>query len=158
MLQRKVRYVAEDTVTFTATGATTDAALLAEAITNVNMNGVSAEVNTQNKVVIKHSEGGEIKFTDTDGALTNAGFAAYVSATSGTPNLYYQDGTDGNTNPLQLQASNWKVLTYTASDSAVTALATQGQLWYSSVVDEIDIMIHNGTKWVGYSHSTSTYS
>ena len=32
---------------------------------------------------------------------------------------------------LQLQASNWKVLTYTASDSAVTALATQGQLWYS---------------------------
>ena len=41
---------------FTATGATTDAALLAEAITNVNMNGVSAEVNAQNKVVIKHSK------------------------------------------------------------------------------------------------------
>ena len=55
MLQRKVQLTsAEDTVTFTATGATTDAALLAEAITNVNMNGVSAEVNTQNKVVIKH--------------------------------------------------------------------------------------------------------
>ena len=80
-----------------------------------------------------------------------------MSATSGTANLYYQDGTDGDTSPLQLQASNWKVLTYTASDSAVTQLATDGQLWYSSVVDEIDLMIHNGTKWVGYLHSTSPF-
>ena len=155
--KNQASYENEVNVSFTATGATTDAALLAEAITNINMNGVSAEVNAQNKVVIKHSEGGEIKFTDTDGGLTSAGFAPYVSATSGTPNLYYQDGTDGDTSPLQLQASNWKVLTYTASDSAVTQLATDGQLWYNSIVDEIDLMIHNGTKWVGYLHSTSPF-
>ena len=48
-------------------------------------------------------------------------------------------------------------MTYTASDSAVTALATQGQLWYSSVVDEVDIMINDGTKWVGYLSATSPY-
>ena len=144
-------------LTFAATGATTDAALMAAAITNIGMHGVSAEVNAQNKVVIKHSEGGEIKFTDTDGALTAAGFAPYVSATSGTPCLYYQDGTDGTTSPLQLQATNWEILTYTASASAVTALATQGQLWYSSVVDEIDIMINDGSKWVGYLSATSPF-
>ena len=155
--KNQATYETEVNVSFTATGATTDAALLAEAITNIGMNGVSAEVNAQNKVVIKHSEGGEIKFTDTDGGLTLAGFAPFVSATSGTANLYYQDGTDGDTNPLQLQASNWKVLTYTASDSAVTQLASDGQLWYSSVVDEVDLMIHNGSKWVGYLHSTSPF-
>ncbi len=155
--KNQATYESEVNVSFVATGATTDATLMAEAITNIGMHGVSAEVNAQNKVVIKHSEGGEIKFTDTDGALTSAGFAAFVSATSGTPNLYYQDGTDGDTNPLQLQASNWKVLTYTASNSAVTQLASQGQLWYSSIVDEVDLMIHNGSKWVGYLHSTSPY-
>ena len=155
--KNQATYESEVNVSFVATGATTDATLMAEAITNIGMHGVSAEVNAQNKVVIKHSEGGEIKFTDTDGALTSAGFAAFVSTTSGTPNLYYQDGTDGDTNPLQLQASNWKVLTYTASNSAVTQLASQGQLWYSSIVDEVDLMIHNGSKWVGYLHSTSPY-
>ena len=155
--KNQATYESEVNVSFVATGATTDATLMAEAITNIGMHGVSAEVNAQNKVVIKHSEGGEIKFTDTDGALTSAGFAAFVSTTSGTPNLYYQDGTDGDTNPLQLQASNWKVLTYTASNSAVTQLASQGQLWYSSIVDEVDLMIHNGSKWVGYLHSTAPY-
>ena len=155
--KNQATYENEVNVSFTATGATTDAALLAEAITNINMNGVSAEVNAQNKVVIKHSEGGEIKFTDTDGGLTDAGFAPYVSETSGTANLYYQDGTDGDTSPLKLQASNWKVLTYTASESAVTQLATDGQLWYNSIVDEVDIMINNGSKWVGYLHSTSPF-
>ena len=153
----QLTFESEATVGFTATGATTDAALLAEAITNQGMNGVSAEVNAQNKVIIKHSEGGEIKFTDTDGALTAAGFAPFVSATSGTANLYYQDGTDNTTSPLRLQASSWKVLVYTASNSAVTQLATQGQLWYSSVVDEVDIMIHDGSKWVGYLSSTSPF-
>jgi hypothetical protein len=150
-------YETEVTVTFTATGATTDAALMAAEITNSNVNGVSAEVNAQNKVVIKHSEGGEIKFTDTSGVLTAAGFSAYVSATSGSANLYHQDGTDNSTSPLQLQASNWKILTYTASASAVTALALDKQLWYNSIVDEVDMMVHNGTKWVGYLHSTSPY-
>jgi hypothetical protein len=27
---------------------------------------------------------------------------------------------------------------------------TNGTLWYNSIVDEVDIMIHNGTTWVGY--------
>ena len=29
-------------------------------------------------------------------------------------------------------------------------LAADGQLWYSSTIDEVDIMVHNGTTWVGY--------
>jgi hypothetical protein len=44
-------------------------------------------------------------------------------------------------------------LNYTASASAPTATAADGQLWYNSIVDQMDIMIHNGTTWVGYQYS-----
>ena len=60
------------------------------------------------------------------------------------------------TNPKQYRASNWKALTYTASATAVTSLTNDGQLWYSSIVDEVDIMYHNGTTWKGYSAVTGS--
>ena len=145
------------TVSATFNGTITDADTLAAAITSANIENVTADVDSQNRVTISHSQFGDIRFVDTDGSLTEAGFTAYVSTTSGTPNLYYVPGTDGTTNPKQLQASQWKPLVYTASPNEVTALTEQGTLWYSSVVDEVDIMIHNGTTWVGYLDSTSPY-
>jgi len=145
------------TVSATFNGTITDADTLAAAITSANIENVTADVDSQNRVTISHSQFGDIRFIDTDGSLTEAGFTAYVSTTSGTPNLYYVAGTDGTTNPLQLQASQWKPLAYTASPNEVTALTDQGTLWYSSVVDEVDLMIHNGTTWVGYLDSTSPY-
>ena len=144
-------------VSVTATGAAEDATLIASAITNAGLANVSAEVDSQNRVVIKHSKGGEIRFTDTSGLLTAIGFSAFASATSGTPNLYYAPGTDNLTSPLVLQASLWKVLSYTASDDEVTALTEDGTLWYNSIVDEVDIMVHNGTTWVGYLDVTSPF-
>lgn len=144
-------------VSVTYTGTTSDADDLAGAINSANVDNVSALVDSQNRVTIKHALGGEIRFVDTDGVLTEAGFAAYVSSSSGTPNLYYVPGTDGSTSPLELQASNWKTLTYEASNDEVTALTADGALWYSSVVDEVDIMIHNGSNWVGYLDPTSPF-
>ena len=49
-----------------------------------------------------------------------------------------------------LVASNWKPLVATASANAPSSLTADGTLWYSSVVDEADIMVHNGTSWKGY--------
>ena len=77
--------------------ATTDATAMATAITNAGITNVSATVTTDNKVQIKHALGGDIKFVDTSGALTAAGFTVYVSATSGTLNLYHQPGTTAAT-------------------------------------------------------------
>lgn len=150
----------EDAVTVSAsyTGAASDATVLATAINNANITNVSATVNAQNKVVISHALGGEIKFVDTDGVLTDAGFSAFVDATEGTPNLYYVQGTTGDTSPLQLQASLWKVLTYTASDNEVTATTADSTLWYNSTVDEVDILIHNGSEFVGYLYDGSSGS
>lgn len=54
------------TVTGTYTGATSDAGILASAINDANIENVSATVNAQNKVVISHALGGEMRFVDTD--------------------------------------------------------------------------------------------
>jgi hypothetical protein len=37
-----------------------------------------------------------------------------------------------------------------ASADEPTNVAKDGQLWYNSTIDEVDIMIHDGTTWVGY--------
>ena len=145
------------TVSATFNGTITDGDTLAAAITSANIENVTADVDSQNRVTISHSQFGDIRFVDTDGSLTEAGFTAFVSSTSGTPNLYYVSGTDSSTNPKQLQASQWKPLAYTASPNEISALTEAKTLWYSSVVDEVDIMIHNGTTWVGYLDSTSPY-
>ena len=39
---------------------------------------------------------------------------------------------------------------YFISDTAPTTKTADGKLWYSSVVDEVDIMINDGSKWTGY--------
>lgn len=39
---------------------------------------------------------------------------------------------------------------YFISNTAPTTKTADGKLWYSSVVDEVDIMINDGTKWSGY--------
>ena len=144
------------TVSGTYTGAVADATVLAGAINNANIENVSATVNAQNKVTISHALGGEIKFVDTNGVLTEAGITPFVDANSGTPGVSYVQGTSGPTNPLQLQASLWRVLTYTASDSEVTATTAEGTLWYDSTVDEVDIMVHNGSEFVGYLYDGSS--
>ena len=130
------------TVSVTTTGATTDAELLAAAINAKGLVNIVALVDAQNRVVIQHKLGGEIKIVDTDGGLALAGFAAATTA-----NLYVGPNATG------LVASNWKPLVYTASGTVPLSLATAGQLWYNSVVDEVDILVHNGTDFVGLNYT-----
>ena len=150
-------YSSSATVSVTATGsASGDAILIASAITAANVEHVSATVDSANRIVITHALGGEIKFVDTDNLLTLIGFKPFdANDSSSTANLAYVDGTGIGTSPKQYQATNWRVLSYTASDDSVTSLANDGQLWYNSIVDEVDIMWHNGTTWVGYGDSTA---
>jgi hypothetical protein len=133
------------TVSVITTGATTDADLLAAAINAKGLTNVVALVDAQNRVVIQHKLGGDIKIVDTDGGLALYGFSA-----ANTVNLYVGPNATG------LVASNWKPLTYTASGSVPLSLPAHGQLWYSSVVDEVDIMVHNGDTWVGLNYVGGT--
>jgi hypothetical protein len=133
------------TITLTTVGASGDADTIANAINAKGFNNIEASVDSSNRIVISHNASGDIKITDSDDLLSLAGFVGEV-----TTNLYNDDATDGSTNPVVLRASNWKVLSYTAGNNAPTSLTADGQLWYNSIVDEVDIMYHNGTTWKGY--------
>ena len=134
------------TVTVTTNNNAADADVIAGGINGAGFTNIVASVDSQNRVVIEHNDGGEFKITDTDGLIEAIGL------TNASTNLGFEPGTTNATNPKQFRASNWKILTYTASANAVTSLTTNGQLWYSSVVDEVDIMVHNGTTWNGYTN------
>jgi len=136
---------APTTVSVTTLGASGDADLLAAAINAKGLVNVVALVDGTNKVVIQHKLGGEIKLVDTDSGLSGFGFAAATTA-----NLYVGPNATG------LVASNWKPLTYTASGNVPLSLAADGQLWYNSVVDEVDILVHNGDAFVGLNYVGGT--
>jgi len=137
------------TVSQAVDGDAGDADHIAGAINTAGLTNVTASVDATNKVVISHATGGEIRIADTSGHLAEIGFS-----TSDTTNLYAAPAGDTDADFL---ASNWKVLTASNSATAPTALAVDGTLWYNSVVDEADIMVHNGTTWVGYLDASSPY-
>jgi hypothetical protein len=144
-----IRFKDAVTVTWTATGFASDADELAAAINAVaGLENIVASVNASNKVVIEHTQGGDINFVDTDSSLAAAGFIVWIQGDPNTTvNLYT---TIGATTNDEYTASNWRKAVYTASADAPASLAADGTLWYSSVVDEVDIMVHNGIDWVGY--------
>lgn len=143
-------------ISFTLTGAADDVDVIAGAINSAGFFHVEASVDTRNRLVISHRVGGEIRLNDGLGTpLVLLGYVAFdITTNSGTANLY--DAPAGDTQ-YEYVATNWRVLTYTASEDPPNAIPADGRLWYNSVVDNVDIMIHNGTTWVGYLDATSPY-
>ena len=41
-----------------------------------------------------------------------------------------------------------------ASSTAPTTVTADGALWYNDVIDEVDLMVHDGTKWIGYRNAS----
>ena len=136
------------TVRVVALGTAGDADKIAKAFNDAGFVNVTASVDSQNRVTITHKLGGDIILVDENGILGDIGFTGFnVSTGLGTANLYDIGGNS-------FRASLWKPLSYTASNDAPTTIAADGALWYSSIVDEVDIMIHNGNTWVGYKNYT----
>ena len=133
------------TINVTTLAASTDADLIAGLINAANFTNIVALVDATNKIVIQHKTGGDIRIADTGGVLALAGFVA--TGNNKKANLYTAPTGDAANDVV---ASNWKPLVATASANAPSSLTADGTLWYSSVVDEADIMVHNGTGWKGY--------
>jgi hypothetical protein len=139
-------------------------------INNLGITGLSARVENNVRIVLEHSTGGDIKLVDdsSDAVLSKLGLSAYsvskdpstgAVVTSGAKNLYFAPGTDSSTDPIELVASLWNPTTisngdqvafYTPSATDLTSLTDNNTLWYNSIIDEVDLMIHDGTSWVGY--------
>ena len=144
------------TVSVTTTGASADADTMAGEINAAGFANIVAYVDSTNKVVIEHKLGGEIRIEDTDGLIALAGYAAFNYTTDeGTANFY---ATPTGDDTYDYMISLWKEMDYTASDDAPASLTEDGKLWYSSVVDEVDMLIHDGSSWVGYQNFSADYA
>ena len=134
------------TTPVTATiGGSGSAADFVAAVSAAGVSAVSATIDSAGYIVLTQSNGNTIKLADvgSDTALSDAGF---TSALDGA----YQD-IEGN-----LYLSNWFALEYTASATEPTVLPAEGRLWYYSSVNQVDIMINDGSNgWVGYRNETN---
>lgn len=137
----------------TVTPAGTDLTDVLQAINTSNISNINASQNADGSVSITHDAGGEILFKDPYGVLGQLGFtpATYNDTTSiwsGTTS-YYALGAYEPTGATA-KASNWEPLVFTASPLSLSSTPANGQLWYSSIIDQMDIMVHNGSTWMGY--------
>ena len=134
----------------------------ASATSTTELINVRASKLTTGAIVLEHVLGGEIRMFDTSGTpLADAGFSATTAHSYGTftansstlvDNLYdlpTGESLDSSAN-TGIMATNFKRLSYTASTSSPTQEPADGTLWYDTSIDEADIMVHNGTTFVGY--------
>ena len=126
------------TTPVTATINGTTAADFVAAVSAAGVAGVSATVTAAGSIAFTQSLGGVIVLNDVTGSpLAAAGINNTVEGV--------RDGTSGD-----LILSNWVALTYTASATAPDQNPNDGTYWYYSATNQVDIMINNGTNWVGY--------
>ena len=146
------------TVQFTRTGNdATDAIAIAAAVNGAGLVHVKADISADNELIISHATGGDIRFIDTHGAV--------ATLFAGSSNFYNLRVAGPGQTTLALGAaqdylaSNWQplaVATFIASGTAPLNEPSDGQLWYNPEVSEVDIMIHNGTTWIGYKAPAAT--
>jgi len=124
------------TVTIGGTGTAAD---FVAAVSAANVANVSASVNAAGAIVFTQSRGGVIVVKDTTGTpIADAGINTSVTGVR-------LAGEDAG-----LILSNWVALDYTASAVAPDQNPASGTYWYYSATNQADIMINNGTAWVGY--------
>ena len=109
---------------------------------------------TTSKISISHKQGGDIKFVD----ITNSPIDLLFPVAS-TANLTVDPSPAPSTYVASLWSTglNGPATGAVSSSTAPSNIPADGRLWYSSLVDEVDILIHNGTKWVGFQHTSSQY-
>ena len=125
--------------------------MFANAINEHGFTNVQASVDASNRVVITHNDGGEIRIKDTSSAFANAGFSAYNYPNQiSTANPYTAPTGDSAYGPLP----KLKIPTYNAGSMSPNSIGynKNGRLWYNSIVDEVDIMVHDGNTWKGYAN------
>lgn len=131
------------TTATTITLSGTTAASMVSDILAAGITNVTAAVTAAGAVSITHTKGGVIVLKNITGTPLNA--AGITSSTT-----YCRAGNDSD-----IIVSNFVALTYTASDSAPNSDPSNGRLWYYSSVGEVDIMVHDGSAWVGYQNETA---
>jgi len=142
-------------INFTATGATTDADAFAAAVNAAGFTNIVASVDSDNKISISHKLGGDFRLRDVGLDAVSAAFTPYnIDTGVGTANFYdLPSGAEDSSGQTKYVASNWKPLAaedFYASNDNPQNEPQDGQLWYNPEFSEVDIMVHDGSKWDGY--------
>ena len=133
------------TLSLTLTGLDDDAQTIAAAVNGAAFTHVKADVTSDNELILSHGTGGEIRFDDPDNVISG------LFGTSA--NVYSGASIAGGYDYI---ASNWaplSVATFISSASAPLSEPVDGQLWYNPEFSDVDLLVHNGTTWVGYRYS-----
>lgn len=129
------------TCTLTGTTATS----FVEAILSANIPNVIAQVEAAGTISITHRAGGIITLTNTSSGADPVADAGFTSLTPGVvPNIV----------PGSINLTNWRLTTYTFSDTEPYTAPENGKLWYYNDPTQVDIMINDTTGWKGYKNVT----
>ena len=151
-----LNYLDPVTVTFTSNKAASDANDIAAAFNAAMPDGTNliASVDARNRLVIRHEKGGDFTLSNETHSPLDLLYVPYdVNTNSGTANLYTSPGNAD----YEYLVTNWKTLKAISSAIVPSQIPLNGALWYTPVLDNVDIMVHNGNTWVGYLDSTSPY-
>jgi hypothetical protein len=146
------------TVTVTVSSGQNGLEQLATGFSQAGFSYTVADI-VNNRVVISHNLGGEIRFADVGDSDNFVSVVLGLDNLANNTNVYAAPGSDGT---AVYTASNWIPLTITPDTATIVrqsyfiqanepnTLVENNRLWYSSIVDQVDIMVHNGKTWVGY--------
>ena len=141
------------TTTYTVTISTATVAGFVDAVSAASIPNVSAALGLDGSMTLTHALGGDMYLTDGAGTpLANVGIdvgATYVSQV-------FNDAGSAISNVLI--ASNWGPIdreNFTVSSTQVFADPAEDAYWYYNTPTRADIMIGNGSAWLGYGNETS---
>ena len=141
------------TTTYTVTISTATVAGFVDAVSAASIPYVGAALGSDGSMTLTHALGGDMYLTDGAGTpLANVGIdvsATYVSQV-------FDDAGSAISNVLI--ASNWEPIdreTFTVSSTQVFADPAEDAYWYYNTPTRADIMISNGSAWLGYGNETS---
>ena len=102
---------------------------------------ITATRTATNQIVLSHIAGGDIKLYNGANSPLNSLFAAGVTAN------YHVDPAGDADGIASLWTESFDI---SSSDTSPVTTPADGTLWYNTMIDEIDIMVHDGDTWVGY--------
>lgn len=136
------------TTTYNVTISTATVAGFVDAVSAAFIPNVSAAISSTGAMTLTHELGGDIELVDGAGTpLANVGIADPAST-----NVYYLHSNVG-AETSTIVGSNWKPIdrkNYTISATQVFVAPANNTYWYYNTPSRADIMISNGSAWVGY--------
>lgn len=137
------------TTTYTVSISTATVNGFIQAVAAANIPNTFAELASSGKMTLVNELGGDMLLTDGAGTpLANIGFTTSADRIYASPQV----------NDTVLVATNWEPfedITYTAKSTQPFIAPADGTLWYYNTPTRVDVMISNGSAWVGYLTLTS---